>query len=341
MVRQRDLARARMSAAADQRHRAGGVVRCAVGALPPACRIHAAAADRSDGRALQCLGFAGRGQDPGQARGQQGLAAAGAADQQQVVMPGRGDLQDAPRLRLAAHVAQVGKGRGDRGRRGGRGQGLAAVEQAADFQQGACGVGLHVLRQRGLGAVVGRDDQGAPSLGGGQCGRQHAVDRTQFAGQGQFAEEFVLAEHLRVKLAGGGEDAQRDRQVEAAALLGQVGRGQVDRDPPCRELVLRAEQGGADAVARFAYRRLGQADDLRGRQAAGQMDFDPNRRRKHPRAGTAVHQRQAHGGGWIRRWGWATARCVPLPARRRCAPALRASRACAAAPRAALRIPRG
>ncbi|MCW0449147.1 hypothetical protein NB706_001981 [Xanthomonas sacchari] len=68
-----------------------------------------------------------------------------------------------------------------------------------------------MLRQCGLGAVVDRDDQGAPSLGGGQCGRQDAVDRTQFAGQGQFTKEFVLAEHLRVELAGGGEDAQRDR----------------------------------------------------------------------------------------------------------------------------------
>lgn len=64
-------------AATHQGDRAGGMVRCAIWTLPPAAGIDAAATGRGDGSGFQGFRFAGLGQDAGQARGQQGLAATG------------------------------------------------------------------------------------------------------------------------------------------------------------------------------------------------------------------------------------------------------------------------
>src|SRR3546814_9535993 len=63
--------------------------------------------------------------------------------------------------------------------------------------------------------------------------------------QGQLAEELPLRQRLHRHLPAGGEDAPRDRQVEAAAVLGQVGGGEVDGDRALRELELRATDRGA------------------------------------------------------------------------------------------------
>lgn len=148
--------------------------------------------------------------------------------------------------------------------------------------------------QGGLGGIARRHHQDAPGLGGGNRRRQRAADRTQFAGQAQLAEELVTQQRLRFNLAAGGEDAQRDGKVVAAAFLGQVGRGQVQGDAPLREIEARAEQGGTHALARLAHAGFGQADDLGDRQAAGEVHFHPHQWGIDPGAGTAVDQRQAH-----------------------------------------------
>ncbi|MCY1219213.1 hypothetical protein D9M72_311770 [compost metagenome] len=80
-------------------------------------------------------------------------------------------------------------------------------------------------------------------------------------------------------LAAGGQDAERDGQVEAAGFLGQVGRGQVDGDAAVGKLVAAVEDGGAYALAAFAHAGVGQADDGEGRQAVGKVGLDPHRRR--------------------------------------------------------------
>ncbi|MNT68640.1 hypothetical protein D3C72_2068900 [compost metagenome] len=80
-------------------------------------------------------------------------------------------------------------------------------------------------------------------------------------------------------LAAGGQDAQRDGQVEAAGLLGQVGRCQVDGDAAVGEFVAAVEDGGAHALAAFAHAGVGQADDGEDRQAVGQVRFHAHRRR--------------------------------------------------------------
>ena len=66
--------------------------------------------------------------------------------------------------------------------------------------------------------------------------RERAADRAQVAGERQLARELMRREPLGRDLRGGREDAERDRQVEPAALLGQVRRCEVDGDAARGEL---------------------------------------------------------------------------------------------------------
>src|SRR3546814_9719368 len=148
-----------------------------------------------------------------------------------------------------------------------------------------------------------------------------------------------LRQRLHRHLPAGGEDAQRDRQVEAAAVLGQVGGGEVDGDRALRELELRATDRGAHAVARLAHRRLRQADHVHPRQAAGEVDLAPDLGGVDSCARTSVHERKRHGArpsaAAVRpAWPPAAPRAVP-PA----APARPASRALSAAQRPPRRPP--
>lgn len=209
----------------------GGMVRRSIGPLPPAPRINALAAAGGNGRRFQGLELAGRGQDAGQTRREQRLAAARRAEQQQVVPAGRRDFQRPARLQLPAHIAQVGNA--DRHRGGGHSRWQrAAFKGAADFQQSACDAYVGMLGQRRL-FTVGRSHDQAPAIPGGcDRGRQDTVYTAQLAGEGQLAQEFVLVQGLRIDLATGGEDAERNGQIESAAFLGQIGGSQVDGDPP-------------------------------------------------------------------------------------------------------------
>ena len=106
-----------------------------------------------------------------------------------------------------------------------------------------------MLRQRRLLGVAGGEDQAALGVGRGNRGRQGTIDGAQLTGQRQLADELVVGQGLAVDLTAGGQDAECDRQVEAATLLGQVGRGQIDGDAARRVIKLRAEDGRAHPVA--------------------------------------------------------------------------------------------
>jgi hypothetical protein len=60
----------------------------------------------------------------------------------------------------------------------------------------------------------------------GQC----TTHGPQLPRQGEFAGEFMAGEPPGLDLAAGRQDAEGDREVEAAGILRQVGRRQVDRD---------------------------------------------------------------------------------------------------------------
>jgi hypothetical protein len=106
----------------------------------------------------------------------------------------------------------------------------------ADVEQMPTGIDARRPDQCGLGDVVRRDHEGAPGALGVHCHGQDAMHGAQFPGQSQFTREFIVLQRLSWKLGGGGEYAECDRQVEPAAFLGQIGRGEVDSDAAHREL---------------------------------------------------------------------------------------------------------
>jgi len=109
--------------------------------------------------------------------------------------------------------------------------------------------------------------------------RQRAVHRSQLAAERDLAGELEGVEPGRVDLAGGGEDAEGDRQVEATRFLGQVGRCEADRHAlVVREFEAARLQGGADPLARLLDLGVGQADEREARQAVGEVHFDRHRR---------------------------------------------------------------
>ena len=90
-----------------------------------------------------------------------------------------------------------------------------------------------------------------------------------------------------------GEDAERDRQVEAPRLLRQVGGREVDGDLARGKLEVRVLQRRAHAVARLAHLGLRQPDEIDARQAAGEMHLDRDRRRGEPGERAAAHDGDA------------------------------------------------
>ena len=107
---ERDFARPRMQAAADQRRHAGGMMRRAE--RPPVGQRAALdlAGDGRDHRDFKELGRRQRRQDRRQPRRQHRFAGAGRADHEQIVAAGRGDFERALGAFLALDVGEIERG---------------------------------------------------------------------------------------------------------------------------------------------------------------------------------------------------------------------------------------
>src|SRR5690606_10741170 len=211
-----------------------------------------------------------------QAAGEQGLAGAGGAGEQQVVPPGGGHLQGAAGLVLADHVRHVEVMLHRAVRHPARldVEGRRPPQVGAHLQQVAGGEDGGVVGEGRLVPVAVGDHQLAAGATAGDGGGQQAVHRPQFAVEGELGDELVVAEVLRRQLSRGGENAEGDGQVVAAALLGNIGGGEVDGDAPGREVEVGVEQGAAHPLPALLHRRLRHAYDAQARQAVGQVDLD-------------------------------------------------------------------
>jgi hypothetical protein len=128
-----------------------------------------------------------------------------------------------------------------------------------------------------------------------QAHGQRAAHRAQLARQRQLTGKFMAGQAAGVDLAAGGQDAQRNRQVKAPGVLGQVGRGQVDGDAlVVRELQPRVLQRRAHPLAGFLDLHIGQAHQREAGQAVGQVHLYGHGRGFQPQQGAALHQRQTH-----------------------------------------------
>ncbi len=229
------------------------------------------AGQRMDHRHFERLGRRQWRQQGRQARRQHRLARAGRADHQQIVAARCGDFERALGAFLALDVLQIDRRHRLLGHLRHRfGQQLRAFEMIDQRQQR--GRRQHLGARPGrLAALRRRADQAALLLVGRHRRGQHAGHRRQPAIEAELAQRDEPGDLLARQHAHGDQQRHGDRQVEMAALLGDVGRRQVDGDAPGRQRQAERVEGGADPLAAFADRLVGQADHGEGDQAAGHL----------------------------------------------------------------------
>ena len=274
-MREGDLAGLGAQAAAGQGGHAGGVVRRTERPLAGQGALGDQPRHRVDHGGFKQLLRGQRRQEPGRAAGHHRLARAGRTDEQQVVAASRGDLQGPLGAFLAFHIAQIGRRLVVPHRAGlGRAHHLRAAEMVDHGDQRARSQDLGVAGPGGLGPVGFRADQAQAHGAGRHRSGQHPSHRRDAAVERQLADRRPAGEGVSWKHAHGRHDAERDGQVVVAALLGQVGGGQVDHDALARQGQAEPGEGPANALAALAHGLVPQADDHRAGLAAGELDLD-------------------------------------------------------------------
>ena len=120
-------------------------------------------------------------------------------------------------------------------------------------------------------------------------GRRGAVER-------QFADDCVIAEAFDGELPTGGEDAERDRQIERGGVLREIGRSEIDHYAILRPLIAAIHQRPFDAVYTLFNGRLGEADEdgLRERGVRDvDLDFDRKRVNAQQREGLQLGEHRS------------------------------------------------
>ncbi len=191
--------------------------------------------------------------------------------------PGGGDLEGAASPLLAAHVGEIEQRLLRR-----------RVPVALDVR---LGLALAAQIGGGLGEMVERHrlDAGERRLGRGarraedpgQAGParrlrkgNRTTDRPQPPVERKLADGGVLGKPVARDLPGGGEDRERDREIEARALLAQAGGREVDGDPALRPLELRRGDSAAHALLRLLAGAVGEPDDRERRHRALEVRLD-------------------------------------------------------------------
>ena len=122
------------------------------------------------------------------------------------------------------------------------------------------------------GGLLGQDAAGAPLPDGHLDHRQGAGHRPDAAVQAQFPHDQVLLQSGQASLLRGGDDAEGDRKVIAAALFVQVGGGEVDDDFLAGNAEPLGLQGRDGPEQAFPDGGVGQADEVEA-DASGHFHF--------------------------------------------------------------------
>jgi hypothetical protein len=126
----------------------------------------------------------------------------------------------------------------------------------------------------GFGSAFGRTHELRETAASGALGRrEHTTDRPERPVKGELADRRMPAERLGRHLPRSGEHGERDREVEARALLSQLRRRQVDGDPVSRPLQLGRRDPTANPVLRLLAGTICKPDDRERMQAVLEMRF--------------------------------------------------------------------
>jgi hypothetical protein len=98
-------------------------------------------------------------------------------------------------------------------------------------------------------------------VGGPRGERQGTAHGAERAVERELADDREWREDRRVDQAGGGEDAERDRQIERRPRLGQIRRREADDRPPRRRCETAARERGRDSFARLLHRPGAEPDE--------------------------------------------------------------------------------
>ena len=188
-----------------------------------------------DASGLQALGGGQRRQDGRQSLGQQGFARAGRADHQDVVTAGRGDEQGALGVVLAFHIDEVLVHVGMLGEEFVEIDGLGVHvdlpgEEADGLGEAADRIDIQSLDDGGFGGVGPGHEQPIAALGDGLEGhREDPLDGPGVAGEGELADDGVVAGPVEGHLTAGQQQPQRNRQIKTVGVLLEIGRSQSSR----------------------------------------------------------------------------------------------------------------
>jgi hypothetical protein len=226
---------------------------------------------RQHGRRFERGGQRHWRQQAWQAAGEHRLAGTRRAGEEERVRAGGSDFQPPLGLYLSAYLAEVRVIAAIIGCRIG---GLAFVQRSlpgqvcADVEQRARRQHPHLAGQSRFAGTAGRENEAASHATGGEDHGQRAADRPQFTGERQFTGKFMVGQRRTRNLTGGGENAERDRQIEAPRFLGQLGWREVDGNALAGKIEARVLQCRTYPIACLLDLRIGQPDQGEARQAA-------------------------------------------------------------------------
>src|SRR5204862_546870 len=131
-------------------------------------------------------------------------------------------------------------------------------------------------KRRGRDERAPTVDEARDGVDPGDLERALPVERRQDAGEPPAEHGLARAGRTRQEevVAAGRGNRERDRQVEAGALLPQLGRREIDGDAAVGELQLGRGYPAPHALARFLARTVGEPDDREARQAVANVRLD-------------------------------------------------------------------
>ena len=239
-----------------------------------------------------------RRQQPGDRPRQQRLARTRRTEEEEAVPAGEGDLEGPARLRLSPDLGEVRDGGASRTLAAGRSSpGVVArtldeldpARRCRDPARSACPDQLDSSTQRLHAEHVHARRPGAPprrrsprrrpggcraAASAATIGSTPGTERTSPPSDSSPISADPPA--ARPQLFRAEQDPDRDREVERRAGLAQVGRREVDRDPPRRVDEAGVAERAADPLPGLLEGRVGEADDGEAGQSRRDVDLDPD-----------------------------------------------------------------